>query len=218
MNAYISALAAGTALALCTGCASAPSAPPAQAAELAGTWTLATGADEDPMRPFGRGGDEGGGAARPGGGGGRGGVRPGGGGRGGMPGSGRPGMGRRDPEATRAAMATLRSLLAPHRTLEVVRADDLLSLRWDGLALEVPLDGESRTLAWEGLEEGVEVEARWEEDELVLTRRSGEVEVEERWSRAPGSSRLVVDVEVTGPMPRDVVLRRIYDRGRGAEG
>ena len=138
------------------------------------------------------------------------------GGRGGAGGGvGMPGIGRRpDAEALREAMATMRALLAPHGTLEVARADGVLSLRWDERTFEVPLDGESREVAWEGLDEEVEVEAAWDDDELVLKRRSGDVEVVERWTHARGSSRLVVDVEVHGPMPRDLVVRRIYDRAR----
>ena len=112
-------------------------------------------------------------------------------------------------------MGSLRVLMAPHRTLEILRADSVVSVRWDARALEVPLDGQMRRVAWEGLEDGIEVEARWDDLELVLERKAGDVTVVERWSHAPGSSRLVVDVEVEGPLPRGAAMRRIYDRVRG---
>ncbi len=196
---------------LFAACASTGRSTPPPGVQISGDWTIDRRASEDPLTliggsgwrdprrgrsRFGGGGTIGGGMG-PGGGYGPGRMGPGEGGEDGEGrGEGTEGRRRGASDARQAyesAGAVMDGLLHPPRGLRIEQRDTVVHITFDDGAIAiVPTSGREVSVEW-GDGATVDASASWKGDALELKRHVGDlVHVEQRVSRAPGTSRLVV--------------------------
>ncbi|MEJ2216857.1 MAG: hypothetical protein P8099_09605 [Gemmatimonadota bacterium] len=207
-------LAAGVVVLLAAGCATAhPTMAPA-GIDLRGSWVIDTAASTGPGFRQGRGGETGQpGQGEPGvwGRGGRGGFgRPGGFGGGMRGGRGRRGGGRYDPERMARMRDAMRALMPSANQVDVLEADTLVRLQWgDGRTMDLSTNGKKHEADWGDLK--VAMKAKWTDGALELERKAEGVTVVEHWMRNPDTTRMTVDVKVSGPFPRALQFVRVYN-------
>jgi hypothetical protein len=111
-------------------------------------------------------------------------------------------------ESMRRAVTALRAA----KTIEIVQNDSSIRVvHADSSVLQFHFDGKKRKMAWKGVGE-IEARAQWDDGFLEVDRTlDGGPEVHELYSRAPGSSRLIIATTVSGGGPEAVSIRRVYD-------
>lgn len=185
-------------------CASAQVQQAPDGVDLTGTWILDTEAgDAAPdsvgptMRPGGR---------QP-----RGGMRPPGDGRaGGM----RPGGGF-DPDRMQRVREAMDILMPQPERLVILRADTIVEIAWQGRpTASLLVNGKGHEVEWSGTK--VELSAEWDRAALLVERKAEGVTVVERYSRNPGTDRLLVETSMDAGlrMAGDRTFRSVYDLER----
>ncbi len=185
-------------------CASARVQQAPDGVVLTGTWVLdaeASDAAPDSVGP----------AMRTGGRQPRGGMRPPGGGRaGGM----RPGGGF-DPDRMQRVREAMDVLIPRSERLVILRADTIVEIGWEGRpTASLLVNGKGHEVEWSGTK--VELSAEWDRATLVVERKAEGVSVVERYSRNPGTDRLLVETTMAAGlgMAGDRAFRRVYDLER----
>lgn len=210
-------LAAGVVVLLAAGCATAHPTDAPAGIDLRGSWVIDTAASTGPGFGRGREGEAGQpGQGQPGvrGRRGRGGFgRPGGfgGGFGGGMRGGRGGMGGQyDPKRMARMRDAMRELMPAANQVDVLEADTVVRLEWgDGRRMAVLTNDKKHEEDWGDLKVGMK--AKWTDGALQLERKAEGVTVVERWMRNPGTTRMTVDVKVSGAFPRAVQFVRVYN-------
>ena len=172
-------------------CAAAPE-PPAAAPlpRLAGTWLLNQTESQDPIDQISEGGN----------------GRIGGGiwGGGGM---------SRSVQQVLAQMRMLVQGLAQHRhQLVVQQVDSVVRFTWgDQAPIEIRTNGHAELRELSGLGE-FQMKAEWKHDLLVVERLlENDIKIRDEFMRPVLARRLIVLTKVSGPMPRAITYRSVYD-------
>ncbi len=115
-----------------------------------------------------------------------------------------------NPEAVQIAVEALGRGEA---RVNIVQTDTLVHFDFaDGSYFDLNPNGHGGDDVWRNVGR-IKSMARWTETGLLLRRKIEEtgVTVDQTFSRPAGSTRLVVQTSVSGPVPRPVTQRRVYD-------
>jgi hypothetical protein len=112
-----------------------------------------------------------------------------------------------------AQMRTLVQALAEQRhKLVVQQVDSVIRFTWgDNSPIEVRTDGQVVTHELPGLGE-FQMKAEWKHDLLIVERLlPEEIKIRDEFMRPVMARRLIVVTKVSGPMPRAITYRSVYD-------
>ncbi len=115
-----------------------------------------------------------------------------------------------DPEAMQIALA---ALARGESRVTIVQTDSTVHFDFaDASYFDLVPNGHSGDDVWRNVGR-IKSMARWTETGLLFRRKLEEngVTVDQTFSRPAGSNRLIVQTVVSGPVPRPVTQRRVYD-------
>lgn len=140
--------------------------------------------------------------------------RPPGGGMGGGPGGGRrprfggPGRGGNPERMGNTMQMVMRAV----QQIEIARDDSTVTVTFgDRPPLQLRTNGKKQKLKLEDIGE-VEFKSLWEQNELVMERKVGGIELKQWYKPSPDGTQLYVITQVKGGRFPDLLFRRVYDR------
>ena len=98
--------------------------------------------------------------------------------------------------------------------IRITHDDSLLVITYEDTSrMQLRLNGQKTSFYWFGVGQ-VEAKASWQSDGLHVERRlvDGNIAMQEIYSLAPGTNRLIVVTEAEGGLVRDRRWRRVYER------
>ena len=106
-------------------------------------------------------------------------------------------------------------LIPQPERLVILRADTIVEIAWQGRpTASLLVNGKGHEVEWSGTK--VEVSAEWDRATLLVDRKAEGVTVIERYSRNPGTDRLLVETTMDAGlrMAGDRAFRSVYDLER----
>ena len=114
-----------------------------------------------------------------------------------------------DPALLKLAVDAVKDPSA--RVSIALAGDTVLVARGDSAPEAFVVDGKTVKRSWLDDPEA-EIRAEWKDGGLRIRRElENDLEFEERWAIEPATGRLIVTIEIDGPITRRIEVKRVYD-------